>query len=73
MLISESQREERYISYFHKPIVQGWTTPFHHGDGGEVVGEDGDHAGSAPLEFFPSNLHLRVSVLWFLCFGDALL
>ena len=27
MLISESQREEGYISYFHKPIVQGWTTP----------------------------------------------
>ena len=21
------KREERYISYFHKPIVQGWTTP----------------------------------------------
>ena len=27
MLISEAQREERYISYFHKPMVQGWTTP----------------------------------------------
>ena len=22
------KREERYISYFHKPIAQGWTTPY---------------------------------------------
>ena len=27
VLISEAQREERYISYFHKPIVQRWATP----------------------------------------------
>jgi hypothetical protein len=27
VLISEAQERERGISYFHKPIVQGWTTP----------------------------------------------
>ena len=27
VLISEAQERKRYISYFHKPIVQGWNTP----------------------------------------------
>ena len=59
--------EERYISYFHKPIAQGGLLPLHHGDGGDVVGGDGGHAGSAPPEFPPSDLQVQVSVLWFLC------
>ena len=41
---------------------------FRSGDGGDVVGGDGDHAGSAPPEFSPSNLQLQISVLVFLCF-----
>ena len=45
--------------------------PPHHGDGGEVVVEDGDHADSAPPEFPHSNLQLQVSVSWFLCFDGA--
>ena len=36
-------------------------------DSGDVVGGDGDHTGSAPPEFFPSNLQLQVSVSVFLC------
>ena len=36
----------------------GGVLPLHHGDGGEAVGEHGDHAGNAPPEFFPSNLQL---------------
>ena len=55
------------------PQPRGGLLPPHHGDVGEVVGEDGDHAGSAPPEFPPSNLQLQVSVLVFLCFGSALL
>ena len=46
--------------------------PLHHGVGGDVVGGEGDHTGSAPPEFSPSNLQLQVSVSWFLCFGGAL-
>ena len=58
-------------SYWHEPSAQGVDYPPHHGDGGEVVGEDGDHAGSAPPEFSPSNLQLQVSGSVFLCFGGA--
>ena len=36
------------------------------------LGGDGDHAGSAPPEFSPSNLQLQVSVSVFLSFGSVL-
>ena len=49
------------------PQPQGRLLPLHHGDGGDVVGGDGDHPGSAPPEFSPSNLQLLISVSVFLC------
>ena len=42
----------------------GGLLPLHHGDGGDVVGGDGDHAGSAPPEFPPLQSAAPV-----LCFG----
>ena len=48
-------------------MSRGGLLPLHHGDGGEVDGEDGDHAGSAPPEFSPSNLQLLISVSVFPC------
>ena len=59
-------------TYRHEPSAPGGgLLPPHHGDGGEVVGEDGYHAGSAPPDFSPSNLQLQVSVSVFLRFGGA--
>ena len=49
------------------PQPRGRLLPLHHGDGGDVVGGDGDHPGSAPPEFPPSNLQLLISVSVFLC------
>ena len=46
--------------------------PLHHGDDGGVVGEDRDHAGSAPPEFSPSNVQLQAPVSWFCVFAVLL-
>ena len=62
------KREERYISYFHEPIIQGWTTHSSSWRWWRLCWRDGDHAGSAPSEFSPSDLQVQISVSWFLCF-----
>ena len=49
----------------------GGLLPLHHGDDGGDVGEDGDHPGSAPPEFSPSNLQLQVFCFVVLCFCGA--
>ena len=65
------EREINHIATGMSPQPRGRLLSLHHGDGGDVVGGDGDHPGSAPPEFPPSNLQFQVSVSWFLCFGGA--
>ena len=65
------KRERDAYATSTNPKSRGGLLPLHHGNGGEVVGKDGDHAGSALPEFSPSNLQLQVYVSWFLCFGGA--
>ena len=76
VLTNETQERERYICYCHKPIVKRWTTPSHHGDGGDVNGEGGGLSGRAPPEFSPSNLQppdlcFLVSLVWRLSSGKT--
>ena len=65
------EREMNHIATGMSPQPRGRLLTLHHGDGGDVVGGDGDHPGSAPPEFSPSNLQLQVSVLVFPCFSGA--
>ena len=53
------------------PQSRGGLLPLHHSDDGGDVGEDGDHPGSAPPEFSPSNLQLQVFCFVVLCFCGA--
>ena len=61
------EREINHIATGMSPQPRGRLLPLHHGDGGDVVGGDGDHPGSATPEFPPSNLQLLISVSVFLC------
>ena len=56
------KRERDTYATSTNPLSRGGLLPLHHGDSGDVVGGDGDHAGSAPPEFPPSNLQLQFSV-----------
>ena len=46
--------------------------PLHHGDGEDVVGGDGDHAGSAPPEFSPPICRSRSLFRGFSVYGRLL-
>ena len=60
MLISEAQERERER-----------LLPLHHGDGGDVDGEEGDLSDSAPPEFSPSNLQPPGLCFLFLSCGGS--
>ena len=64
--ITPWEREINHIATGMSPQPRGRLLPLHHGDGGDVVGGDGDHPGSAPPEFAPSNLQLLISISVFL-------
>ena len=64
-------KRERYISYFHKPIVQGWTTPSSSWRRWRSRWRRWRPRRQCPAGVSPSNLQLQVSVSWFLCFCGA--
>ena len=61
------EHERNRSIYYHKPVVQRWTTPSCRGDDDEDVGEGGDPSGGDPDGVSTSNLlcsslRFRVSV-----------
>ena len=67
MLISEALKRGEIHKLLPQTPSPGVDYSLHHGDGGDVVGGDGDHADSAQSEFSPFDLQFQVSVSWFLC------